>query len=169
MVTEDHPLTKLTDYSLDLLQSDDRKAIARHLQQCPECRRIAQADQALALDIRSTLIGATRPSPTRLRQLAPSSHAVRRQGLATLRRPALAFTIVLLLFVVGLNVYGGTSAIVPPHHTATSVAATATLTPTSTVAPLDEAVSRTEEQIGPDSPVRLSGTPVAALFAIVHN
>jgi len=169
MVTEDHPLTKLTDYSLDLLQSDDRAAIARHLRHCPECRRIVQEDQALALDIRSTLLRKTQPSPTRLRQLAPPPPAMQRQRLAMLIRPIWAFTIVLLLFVVGLSVYGGASAIAPPYHTATTVAATATLTPTSTVASPDEALSSTEEQSEPDSTVRLSGTPVAALFAIVHN
>ena len=122
MNSEDHPLIQLTDYSLGLLPREERTNVDRHLRHCVRCREIVQQDQALALEIRHGLLAATRPSPTRLRQLAPSPRRGVQRRLVTLLRPALALAIVLLLFVAGLSANGEIVAPVTPHATATTLA-----------------------------------------------
>lgn len=168
MLAQEHPLTQLSDYALDLLTVEERRQIDRHLQQCAVCMQRLSEERALVGDARKTLLAVSQPSPARLRQLAPAAPVMRRRWFELHLRPVLAFAIVLLLFAVSLQLYGAAPPS-PSAETATTLAATATTTPTSTAeASPHSAVSQSGQEPHLYVPYPV-GTPMAALLAVGHN
>lgn len=164
MWTQDHPRAQLSDYVLELLPTDERQRVDRHLQHCTACQKIVLEERALASEARKALLAVAQPSPLRLRQLAPQPPSGRQRSLQTFLRPALAYSLVLLLFVAGLQLYESSAA----ERTATSIAATATYTPTSTLAPAADDAPTVKQHEGVRSPLQPAGTPVA-LLSFAHN
>lgn len=169
MLAHEHPSNQLSDYVLNLLSPAERRRVERHLASCDRCRNALQAERNLMRDVQKTLQIASRPSPARLGQLMPPPAVTRRRRFEAMLRPALAFSVVVVLFVLSLQIYPpGTSNVAPPA-TATSLAATATSTPTSTT----ESTVQTEisYRIAQQSEAQLAArrTPLAALYSSVQN
>lgn len=169
MLVQEHPSGKLSDYVLDLLSPGERQHLERHLASCARCRQALREERTLLRDVRQTLDAASIPSSTRLNQLMPPvPKATRRRHFEIALRPALAFSVVVALFVLSLQIYmPGTNDAIPPP-TATYLAATATSTPTTTV----ESRTQTEapNRVTHSAAQSLTyGTPLAALYSSAHN
>ena len=171
MLAQQHPSAQLSDYVLDLLAPDERRRVDDHLERCTRCREIVQRERALARDVRNTLIAAGRPQPARLWQLMPPAAAAqRRNRFESILRPALALSLLLVLFVSSLQLYASGSNGMLNTATATTLAATATTTPTTTAEPLTGATDSAEHvEVRAIPSARPVGTPVAAFFIMAHN
>ena len=171
MLAQQHPSGQLSDYVLDLLAPDERRRVDRHLERCAGCREAVRQERAIAHDVRSTLIKATRPQPARLAQLMPPVPAVRRRNRYGLfLRPALALSILLFLFVASLHLYSPGSNGMSNSATATTLAATATTTPTTTAEPHDDATdSANFVEVRALRSAQAIGTPVAAILMMAQN
>lgn len=170
MLAQEHPSNKLSDYVLGLLSPAERQRIDRHLARCARCRQALKQERSMTREVRQTLHAATRPSPEQLtRLLPPASSVQRRRRFEAMLRPALAFSIVLVLFALSMQIDTPGARSSAPAPTATVVAATATNTPTSTTEAhaMRPAPVLLDEQPAWQSPP--TGTPVAALFSFAHN
>lgn len=95
--------------------------------------------------------------------------AARRQRFETLLRPALAFSVVVALFALSLQIYlPGTNGVALPP-TATSLAATVTSTPTSTAKAGAETGTTLQDADFAATQSPANRTPLAALYNSAHN
>lgn len=107
MMNQQHVLTQLSDYILDLLPGDERQRVERHTAVCAQCRQALQRENRSGAAVRQTLTVATQPPPGRLMQLMPAApRRARRLAVSTpLWRFAgyrqLAAIALLLILVVG--------------------------------------------------------------------
>lgn len=170
MLAQKHPSHKLSDYVLDLLSPAERQRVENHLARCTDCRRALNEERGLLRDVRQTIQIASGPSPARLSQLMPAPPtAARRHHFVTLLRPALAFSVVVALFVLSLQIYmpSTNGAALPP--TATSLAATVTSTPTSTAEAGAEVGTALQDAGFSATQSPANRTPLAALYNSAHN
>lgn len=164
MLAQQHPSALLSDYVLDLLPATKRKKIERHLAKCDTCLQQVRRERAMARTLRNTLRDTPAVAPQRLAELMPAPPQRQRPlSWKVLWRPALALSLFLVIFLGGMHVQrypGGALA----YPSATVLSATATMTPTATVAG-GTAEPATELQAVPgEAPVaRPAGTPVASL------
>lgn len=170
MLAQEHPSNQLSDYVLDLLSPAERQRIDRHLARCARCRRELKQERSITQEVRQTLHVATRPSQPQLTKLMPPTPLVqRRKRFEPMLRPALAFSVVLVLFAMCLQIYKPSTRSIAPAHTATVIAATATYTPTSTTEFSAAQQKRVHADDQPASQSPPIGTPMAALFSFAHN
>lgn len=164
-----HP--NITDYTLGLLNTAERKAVEMHAADCPACRAELGADQQLTNLLRTTLQTATHVDNGRLQKLMPALPTRRptRIWQQTLQRQLVPVCMLLLLFFGGLGVYqtmqheptGGVG-----FPTALAVTATNTATPTETAVATKLANDKAKSTaVAIDAPITPSpvATPIAFL------
>jgi anti-sigma factor RsiW len=170
MLASEHPLNELSDYVLDLLAPEDRRRVASHVQRCEECREALRRERQLIHEVRDSLHVATRPAALRLGQLMPAPTAIgRRTRFEAMMRPALALSILLVLFLGSLQLYRPGSFGASTVATPTTLAATATVTPTGTFEPVRQETAPS----GGGLVLAVSSfpveTPVAGLLPVARN
>lgn len=130
-----YPSRLLSDYVLQLLSPIEAQEVERHLVACEQCRAVVRQEREVAREVRGALLRATEPSPGRLRQLRPTPVPPQRKFLAAATlRPVAALAVLMLLFLGAMQINGPTEngALASPSQT--SLAVTATMTPTATQA-----------------------------------
>jgi hypothetical protein len=105
-----HIEEQLTDYVLDLLSGEEKRAVARHVAACEECRRAVQREREIGRLVHSVLKRTTAPRPGRLQSLMPAVPS-RRSPLLALLAPYQQWAIACLLLVamMGAFVFGSDS------------------------------------------------------------
>ena len=169
MLANDHPFSQLSDFALDLLAPLEHAQVSRHLQQCATCRRRLQEERELVNATRKTILAATQPSFTRLQQLAPTPPRSAGKPLIRAMRPVLALSMVAMLLFAVLQMQTPRSGAIPAFQSSTAVAATATLTPTTTMQPDDQPDQEWQEDVLSGLPPRPMGTPLAAIPNFASN
>lgn len=170
MLTNDHPLTQISDFALGLLSPAEQLQIQSHLQHCSPCRRRLQEERELLNETRKTIIAATQPSPARLRQLAPAPVRPQNRPLIRVLRPVMALSLGAMLFVALLQTYAAGPGAMTAHTPPTAVAATATHTPTTTASPDHEGRQQSDDSAGaPTLTTQPFGTPLAVISTFAQN
>lgn len=86
-MNQEHILSLISDYTLDLLKAADRLRVEEHTAVCAACRQALQREKQMALSIGHTLHLATQPANGRLQALMPAPpRAASRQSRLTLPR-----------------------------------------------------------------------------------
>ncbi|HSM56808.1 MAG TPA: zf-HC2 domain-containing protein [Candidatus Sulfomarinibacteraceae bacterium] len=135
LTPQQHPSRLLSDYVLQLLSPVEVQEVERHLAACDECRAVVRHERQVAREVRGALLRATQPAPGRLRQLRPTPRPPRRPFLsAATLRPVAALAVLMLLFLGALQLDGPSGNGALAHPSQTSLAVTATVTPTATQA-----------------------------------
>lgn len=71
-MNQEHIVSLISDYTLDLLKAADRLRVEEHTAVCAACRQALQREKQMALSIGHTLHLATQPANGRLQALMPT-------------------------------------------------------------------------------------------------
>lgn len=105
-----HIEDQLTDYVLDLLSGEEKRAVARHVAACDECRRALQREREIGRLVHSVLKRTTAPKPGRLQSLMPTIPSGRSPLLALLAPyQQWAIACLLLVAMMGAFMFGSDS------------------------------------------------------------
>lgn len=167
MINSDHIQPKLIDYTLGLLNAEERKLVDQHTAVCPSCHKALQAEIQLEQQVRTTLQTASAIDNRRVMALMPplpsSSPRFSRWGI-TWRRQLASLAIMLLIIFGGMSVYQNNMQPTPGFVAPTSLAATATNTADPTETAVATQVShQTTVSIQAEIAPQPAATPIASI------